>query len=582
MSEHILITVLNNNPREAKYSLNEKTFNSTISTIALVELLPEDEKPDTVIAVCTEEAKNETYNTLKAALKGKCKVSSIEYKNERNEECNDEFLIEFTEKIPSRGDIVLSLDLTHGFRSLPILIYFSAQLLNSLRDIEIRNLYYAAWEPNVEITPIISMKRILELQSWAHAVEMFRKARDMRELIELIQTEDSVISSKKSEVKDNLENILFAYQSGLPVELGLASSKFIIDSQNELKDDLKDKHKLPLSEEIVNKLREGPESFKLKKNSKTTDLYKKTDVQFDKEELIRQAKIIEDVKNHGDYAVATGMLLEWLESYVLLQIGECKWLTSDARKKAGRKAQQIGGIYSSKKEKVFSLTTEQERFGSLYNDVKEVRNLFHHHGMRSTLWSVTEPVRSAQGDRTINIEEIFEYWKEHFFDCPSMSFELEKKTSSGNLLISPQGNSPGVFYSAINAVRDRLGKDADSYIAICSKESEKYVRESIEKAGFKGKEVGIIKLCDAFEATNKEIKQYIESIKIPIKASDKTFINITGGTSLMGLIMAKIYTYASTMYEDTERFGLIDRRIIEEQRSDPYCKSQAFWIDDKE
>jgi hypothetical protein len=56
-------------------------------------------------------------------------------------------------------------------------------------------------------------------------------------------------------------------------------------------------------------------------------------------------------------------------------------------------------------------------------------------------------------------------------------------------------------------------------------------------------------------------------------------INLTGGTTIMGLAISAIANEAQRLARDVRRFGLVDRRPPNEQDADPYRAGDVFWLD---
>jgi hypothetical protein len=59
----------------------------------------------------------------------------------------------------------------------------------------------------------------------------------------------------------------------------------------------------------------------------------------------------------------------------------------------------------------------------------------------------------------------------------------------------------------------------------------------------------------------------------------EVFVNLTGGTTLMGLAVERIAGEARRLGRPVRRFGLIDRRTREEQQADPFQTAEPYWLD---
>lgn len=75
----------------------------------------------------------------------------------------------------------LVFDITHGFRSLPLLNMVLINYAKLLKDITVRGIYYGNWEAkysadNKSFSPIWDLKDFEDLQEWTNAAQLFLKA----------------------------------------------------------------------------------------------------------------------------------------------------------------------------------------------------------------------------------------------------------------------------------------------------------------------------------------------------------------------------------------------------------------------
>jgi hypothetical protein len=62
--------------------------------------------------------------------------------------------------------------------------------------------------------------------------------------------------------------------------------------------------------------------------------------------------------------------------------------------------------------------------------------------------------------------------------------------------------------------------------------------------------------------------------------ADRVLVNLTGGTTLMGLVAMRMADHAQSLARPVQRFGLVDRRAPAQQEVDPYQPSDVFWLDE--
>ena len=165
-----MLTLLGVNPRSAQYVLNDgEPFETKLAPVALLELLPESDRPDRVIALCTSDAKKCTWPILEEELAGQYNLEAVDAPDGNFQEDVDKFLQAITAAIPDREGVELTVDLTHGFRHFSFLTYVAVLYLNALRNVSVRGVYYGMLNPNAP-SPFLDLRPLLELPRWVHAL----------------------------------------------------------------------------------------------------------------------------------------------------------------------------------------------------------------------------------------------------------------------------------------------------------------------------------------------------------------------------------------------------------------------------
>lgn len=72
----------------------------------------------------------------------------------------------------------VALDVTHGFRHLPMLGLVSAQYLQWLKGADIRGIYYGMYDPDQRLGEVYDLKGLLQLNGWVFALSQFDKDGD--------------------------------------------------------------------------------------------------------------------------------------------------------------------------------------------------------------------------------------------------------------------------------------------------------------------------------------------------------------------------------------------------------------------
>lgn len=75
---------------------------------------------------------------------------------------------------------VVDLDVTHGFRHLPMLALVAARFLSHVRQVAVRELYYGALEmtPSGGETPVLRLSGLLKMLDWVEALASYEKDGD--------------------------------------------------------------------------------------------------------------------------------------------------------------------------------------------------------------------------------------------------------------------------------------------------------------------------------------------------------------------------------------------------------------------
>ena len=163
---HVLLTVLGRNPRLARYTLDGREIESRLAPVALFDFLPEEERPDRILAVCTPEAKQESWPLLEQALKGRCQVERVDVPSGETQEDIVTYLKEVADAIS--GDVELTVDVTHGFRHFSFLVYIVVFYLNALRNVRVRGAWYGLLKSDCP-SPFLDLRPLLDLPDWIYA-----------------------------------------------------------------------------------------------------------------------------------------------------------------------------------------------------------------------------------------------------------------------------------------------------------------------------------------------------------------------------------------------------------------------------
>ncbi len=566
VQKHVLLTVLGLDPKPVQYALQNRCVKARLAPIALLDLLPQEQRPHQVLAICTPKAKLDSWPALVHELGDRCPVEAVEVSAGDKQEDANAFLEVVIGAIGTNVD--LTVDVTHGFRHFSFLTYVGVLYLAALRGVRVRGAYYGM--PNrYAPSPLLNLRPLLELPGWVHALEVLHETGSALPMARIL-----VDGPTGQPVQDNARDLRYlseAYLSGLPLELGWQAWNIRQNRCKPLRRLLRKDHHLPLAQKLVERLAEILEPFSLNKPI-SGDGWKRH-VPLSKNELKRQAKLIDDLLRRENFTTAIRLMREWVVSWVIFQQrSEDDWLERDVRKKAEGLLRAITAI-ASDQELRGDLTEEQRSLGCFWGDLREVRNAYAHHGMRRD--------DLVRGDKIgATRRRVLDFWKQTLRCGPTTSLSLGK-SPIGRILVSPVGRRPGVLFSAVKACRKKWdGRDPELCLVICSRDTRRLITEALTRAKFENP-IKALHMQDAVGGGQHEIQQVVNTARRCFIGAEEVLVNVTGGTTLMGLAAESLASEARSLAcPSVRRFGLIDRRPPGEQENDPYLAGEPFWLDE--
>ncbi len=598
---HILLTSLGTRAIATKYQLDDRTVTASLTPLALVQLLDPSERPNRVVAMVTEGARGETWEPFKNGI---CKTLDFEPQlisipdGSSSEEVR-QILEKVAQEIPEGAE--LTLDVTQGMRHFPFIFYALVLYLTSLRNVKVRGAYYGMIEGTSQDSPrpIIDLQPLLALPEWFHAVRVFRDqgttsamAQLLEPLAEKLKQETGTLfkagdksagqkcSAQLKQVKDAvelLEKHAFAYESALPLELGKASLR-LIDPIRKIAG-MDTANLPPLFAELTDTIVDVAKKATFTNPIPNKGVWKQN-IGLDENELKRQARMIDLYLDRDQLPLAAGLMREWVVSWLIMQHSDQPqdWLKHPVRQKYERRLGALGALEKDPfvtpegsddiylEENDFGalerdpfVTPEQRDFGNFWNQLtQQLRNALHHHAMREE--ALEEPPKP--------LETVRHFWnklKAGKIDLPQLG------GGGGRLLLSPQGTRPGVLFSALKVA------EPDTCLVICSDASADSIPNAASRAEFEG-DIRRIELADPHGGF-AEIDAAAERVRRDLLNADEVLANMTGGTTLMGLVIQRLVEEAQKLDRTVQRFALIDRRPPTEQDGDPFVQSDCHWLD---
>lgn len=547
-SQRALVTVLGTNPREAVYELNAEVRRSRLAPIALLAL---EGKPfQQVIALCTSEAAEESLPLLERGANG-VEVRCVDVPSGAGPEDIGTFLDAFARSVPDRSALVV--DITHGFRHLSFLTLLGALYASTLGRSEVESAYYALQRDPPEQSPFVDLAPLLELTAFLYAVRVLRERGDPQPLADELRRM-SVDQGRTRNLVRVLSSISHAYASALPLELGRYAGLFLRDQMRPLKRALAER-RLPLVDALVAQVRASLEPVRLPIASGEGW---KRQTSLAAQELARQAGLIDELLERRSLGPALTLMEEWVISWACLRRGFAnRWLERSAREAAAKKLHALREIDTRRSSVV--LSAEQRQLARFWLLLSQARNAYAHAGMRGD---------EVEAELDAEIRSGWEMLK----TAPDWPLDVPARRNAP-VLVSAVGATPGPLYSALRA----CPMDPACLIAICSSETRRHAQVALMRAGSRAALISIA-LDDPVGGTD-ELDRVINDASDHLFEGPEVLVNITGGTTLMGLALERIASEARRLGRPVRRFGLIDRRARGQQEADPFQAAEPYWLD---
>lgn len=180
-----------------EYRFNDgTTIPAKYFLVGLVDML----KPDTVVVLLTEDARILQWTSVDGAGIGDLlkqrdvNVIAVDIPKGANEAEAWQIFELINSHIPERAEVIL--DITHGLRSIPVLMLLATFYLQRVRDITISNIFYGALEAvdrSNHTKPAYSLGHFLTLLDWAGGVEVFKQTGDPKRLAELLDARNTSV-----------------------------------------------------------------------------------------------------------------------------------------------------------------------------------------------------------------------------------------------------------------------------------------------------------------------------------------------------------------------------------------------------
>jgi len=292
----------------------------------------------------------------------------------------------------SEGDRVI-LDITHAFRSIPMIVFAVAAYLRRTKNVIIERIVYGAYEARDENdrAPIFDLTLLLDLLDWLSGAEFLLRRSDATLLAERLGTVHG--QAWRSRSGEDLPTILQSIAKKLQAfsqALHLARPRDVMNYANGL---------LQMLEKVISEAEQWAKPFVVileQIRSEAKKFSHNAPDRLDKENLQKQLALIEHFVEKGLWVQAILLAREWVVSWVALQRGDGDWLDSNYREREiehalGSAAKRLRGE-SVEVPEWFDELPKSKEVADLWNSLTQLRNDVAHCGMRKN----AKPISSIE------------------------------------------------------------------------------------------------------------------------------------------------------------------------------------------
>jgi CRISPR-associated DxTHG motif protein len=335
---------------------------------------------DKVVVFLTEKAKAGTNWTQLSQRLQKWDVQEVPIPDGRTEEEVWEIFDRVVSSVEQEDEI--AIDVTHAFRSLPMVLVAVAAFLRTVKAVRVRHIFYGCYMKDEPESPVIDLNLLLELLDWMEATRRFKETGDARWIGEKLRsTQDRLRREHKgepTELKSAGRQLI-----ALSMALHLARPIEAADAARQLRD---------LLPQASNEIGTWAKPFTLLIDDVKAQVeqlaYENTNV-LDSQHLEKQLQFIEQLHRYGLVMQAAQMAREWVVNWALWHSrGKVSLLSGDWLDKDVRDAMEceLNHAFPAKQEPNRPQWLDDPKvtriLRKLWPALPDLRNDFAHCGMR--------------------------------------------------------------------------------------------------------------------------------------------------------------------------------------------------------
>jgi len=346
-------------------------------------------EPEKLFVFVTQQAKeHEHFRKLKECLGDLVQPVDIPEGKSESELWQ---IFEKCAEVVSEGDEIL-LDITHAFRSLPMVVFTVAAYLRRTKNADIHHIVYGAYEARepfrtppepTDRAPIFDLTPLLDLLDWLNGAEFMLQRSDATLLAEQLKRIHGAVWRERTsdELPKRLQSLGNAL-ANFSHALHFSRPRDVMNSARSL---------LKVLDEVKPEVERWAKPFGVileqVRNEAAKFAHDAPD-RLDKENLQKQLSLIEHYLDKGLIMQAVTLAREWVVNWVALQRGEGDWLDINFRKQIEDPLGAASAGLRGEGTQVPEWFPRSEKLAELWNWLTNLRNDLAHCGMRKNAASI--------------------------------------------------------------------------------------------------------------------------------------------------------------------------------------------------
>ena len=352
-----------------------------VETPYVAEALSEFLQPEKVTVLVTKEAKEAHWENLHQALANRFSATEVLIPSGKSEAEVWQIFDAVVSAVEPDSKVLF--DITHAFRSIPMLVLLASAFLQKARNVEISGVYYGAFDVNRDRPPIFELTPAIKLLEWLTATDKFLSTGSSEELGKLLSTIQGDFyragKQKGAELKptklksfgDRIQGLSRSIELLRPVDLMEEAAKLQNISSTELENEVGAFAK-PF-QLLLSQIQQDYSQFALGESQESNV----------REQLQKQFLLLRWYAAKKQSAQAILLAREWLISALCIAEGIDDYRDTEKRKPVEH---QLGKTIAANPEvqPIFRHVTDEKKLSAFWSTLTEYRNDIAHAQMRRT------------------------------------------------------------------------------------------------------------------------------------------------------------------------------------------------------